>query len=722
MTDHWDIHGTDLFCGDCLEILKQLPDNCVDSVVTDPPYGLKFMGKRWDYDVPGVETWKEVLRVLKPGGHLLSFAGTRTQHRMAVNIEDAGFEIRDMIAWVYGCLSEDTEILTRKGWMRYHRAKQEEVLAYDVQADVYEWEKPSRWHEYCVESDTAFAIRGDHTDQVVSRGHRCIVERDGELVFVSAEELLDVERMPILRDAFLGLQEGRKPLLQPRVQRGCEGPGVGETRLQGPCSLERGVQEVPFREDDRDHESLLEGRRDILPQARELQTDQIRSVPAAISAHGEKGRLHHGTQATGGEGHGAVLTSDGSCSPRKPRSSRQPTGELGTVCQQPRSQIARTRASYQTHLARVERFAYSGVFWCPTVSTGAFVARRNGKVFITGNSGFPKSLDVSKALDKAAGAKREVVGKNPTYRKDQENAPSLSLQHNPNVTAPAPATDAARQWEGWGTALKPSLEPITVARKPFRGTVAANVLEHGTGAINVDGCRVGTSSTPRKDPCNGILTNAHMEMRPWMERRIEAGEPLKGDFDGTQGRWPANLIHDGSEEVVGLFPESKSGTLTPDNNVRSCSGWSGGSQADRVKSSFPANKGSAARFFYCAKTSRKEREIGCENIPAVTGAEACDRKEGTAGLNNPRAGAGRTAATVKNIHPTVKPLALMRYLVRLVTPPGGAVLDPFTGSGTTLIAAVQEGFSGLGMEQDRHSCEIAAARLQAAKPTKGETP
>jgi site-specific DNA-methyltransferase (adenine-specific) len=182
------------------------------------------------------------------------------------------------------------------------------------------------------------------------------------------------------------------------------------------------------------------------------------------------------------------------------------------------------------------------------------------------------------------------------------------------------------------------------------------------------------------------------------------------------GRWPANLIHDGSDEVVGLFPETKSGALSPDNNIKPSSGWSGGSQADRVKSTFGANSGSAARFFYCAKASRKEREAGLDSLAAVAGAEACDRKEGTAGLNNPRAGAGRTASTVKNVHPTVKPIALMRYLVRLVTPPGGMVLDPFCGSGTTLAAAALEGFRATGIERDPAYCEIASKRVEHWTP------
>ena len=343
-----------LHLGDCLDVLKTMPEASVDSVVTDPPYGLRFMGKAWDYDVPTVEVWREVFRVLKPGGHLLAFAGTRTQHRMACAIEDAGFEIRDMIAWVYG-------------------------------------------------------------------------------------------------------------------------------------------------------------------------------------------------------------------------------------------------------------------------------------------SGFPKSLDVSKAIDKAAGAEREVVGQD-TKASSTSGASALptvggsTIYKNWDITAPA--TEAAKQWEGWGTALKPSLEPITVARKPLVGTVAANVLEHGTGAINVDGCRV--------DPA---------------------------------GRWPANLIHDGSDEVVGLFPETSAGGYPA---CRNTSGYSGGlEQGKTPHGAVRTDSGSAARFFYAAKANKAERK--------------------------------------GSKHPTVKPLDLMRYLCRLVTPPGGVVLDPFMGSGTTIEAALAEGFQAVGIERDLESFEDTQRRIDGAQ-------
>jgi hypothetical protein len=374
----------DLRLGDCLDVLRTLASDSVDSIVTDPPYGLSFMGKRWDYDVPAVEVWAECLRVLKPGGHLLAFAGTRTQHRMAVRIEDAGFEIRDMIAWVYG-------------------------------------------------------------------------------------------------------------------------------------------------------------------------------------------------------------------------------------------------------------------------------------------SGFPKSLDVVKAIG----------------------------EEDP----------AAIQWQGWGTALKPALEPITVARKPLIGTVAANVLAWGTGAINVDGGRVGTEERWNDSAGNVNLDNRHT-VTPVSKHSETSGRP-------AIGRFPANLIHDGSDEVVGLFPETTSGANpTSRGGIGYMSSAKGQESCDAPRGQ---DSGSAARFFYCAKASKADRDEGCSALPMRTAGEMTDRDEGTDGLNSPRAGAGRGEGA-RNFHPTVKPTDLMRYLCRLVTQPGGTVLDPFMGSGSTGKAAMAEGFRFIGIERDPDYFKIAEARVASGIP------
>jgi len=380
-----------LLHGDCLEQMKTLDDNSVDSIVSDPPYGISFMAKKWDYDVPSVEVWKEAMRVLKPGGHALIACGTRTQHRMVVNIEDAGFEIRDVVSWIYG-------------------------------------------------------------------------------------------------------------------------------------------------------------------------------------------------------------------------------------------------------------------------------------------SGFPKSLNIGKAIDKAAGAEREVVGTKglhgykPVGMEDTVTYRSDSFEKANQLTAPA--TEAAKQWEGWGTALKPSSEFFTLCRKPLsEKTIAKNVLKWGTGGINIDGCRVGTEDTMKSgrhttgDQCgdSGYATVNRTEYK-----------------QNPQGRFPANLIHDGSREVLELFPET--------------------------------NQGSAARFFYCAKASKKDRDEGLDGFEEKKSKTLNEYKNPSKGRT-----ASKSGGPKKNNHPTVKPTALMRYLCRLITPAGGTVLDPYMGSGSTGKAAMLEGFKFVGCEIDDNYFNIARSRIENAK-------
>ena len=341
--------------GDCLSKMTRMAPNTIDAIVTDPPYGLRFMGKDWDCGVPGTVFWQEMLRVAKPGAHLVAFGGTRTHHRLMCAIEDAGWEIRDTLCWLYG-------------------------------------------------------------------------------------------------------------------------------------------------------------------------------------------------------------------------------------------------------------------------------------------SGFPKSLNVSKALEVHI-----IHGGSNTRR--------LKTWQRRVFEA---TTDAAHQWSGWGTALKPAYEPIILARKPLAGTVAANVLAHDTGALNIDRCRISTEDT-RRIKTGGDNDFPHGD---------NAWEPQPAEVGSASGRWPANLLLD--EEAAALLGES-------------------------------------SRFFYCAKASRSEREAGLEHLATVRRSDGREKD-----LENPRL---RTSAR-RNNHPTVKPLALMRYLVRLVTPPSGVVLDPFCGSGTTIIAAVLEGFSGTGIDKEASYVSIARARVR----------
>ena len=343
---------------DCLDAMKRMPDNCVDAVVTDPPYGLSFMGKNWDHGVPGVEFWKEALRVAKPGAHLLSFGGTRTFHRIACAIEDAGWEIRDCIMYIYG-------------------------------------------------------------------------------------------------------------------------------------------------------------------------------------------------------------------------------------------------------------------------------------------SGFPKSMDISKAIDK---------------------------KKTGNV-------EGAKKWDGWGTCLKPAYEPVIMARKPLEGTVVNNVLKYGTGGINIDECRGPYESEEDKDSARpqGRATAKVGALAGGVENDRERTEFT---VKQTNGRFPANIIHDGSEDVVELFPDNvKGGTW---NNTKGARHFeNNGKPTEYTNKGSDRSVGSAARFFYCAKASKSEK-----------------------GKDNP--------------HPTVKPLELMKYLIKMVAPENALVLDPFMGSGSTGVAAIQIGRRFLGVEKEEEYFNYAKKRIEDA--------
>lgn len=761
--------------GDCLEGLRALPDNSVDSIVTDPPYGLKFMGKAWDYDVPPEEVWRECLRVLKPGGHLLCFAGTRTQHRMAVRIEDAGFEIRDTIMWVYGCLDEQTEVATIGGVMPYHKTKIGDlVLCYDAAQQTYSYQPILEIVEYEY-SDTAYRLIGDFGEQVVSRNHRCIVERGGIEVFEHAEALQREARVPVLEDlpalqlalhdayeragcekqgvqpgvlggadrgeeygrdaagipqgADCGLRsmreagmetgcvaaQGGGANVQPQMQWSAARSAMGDTCAQGAVGMVGGIGSRPRGAHDWAEQSGVEGRSNVSQPEGSVckSTNQARALPAGVPADGAQGWVCDGTPATGGASCWPCADASRSGTPCEPQCDGQPAAKPDAVRNERRAQGIRAWRGHKTAVVRVVPFQYTGKVWCLRVPTGAFVAVRNGVAFPTGNSGFPKSLDVSKAIDKAAGATREVVGtrvlsgraaqstkeKGGTYTAGAPSSAGLTKVEE----LTAPATDAARQWEGWGTALKPALEPITVARKPLVGTVAENVLAHGTGALNIDACRVGDfqNTTP-----SGVdRRNAKLAELGYRPGEYQMGEKVPNT---PPGRWPANLILDGSDEVVALFPESNS-SATPRNRKpkedREHWRMGGGQYNDSTEY---GDTGSAARFFYCAKASKADRDEGLDGL--------AERKAGSLNMRTDSHSErnGMTTAPRRNTHPTVKPTALMRYLCRLVTPPGGVVLDPYTGSGSTAKAAALEGFRFTGFEIDPDYHAIAERRWLAA--------
>jgi site-specific DNA-methyltransferase (adenine-specific) len=331
-------------------------------------------------------------------------------------------------------------------------------------------------------------------------------------------------------------------------------------------------------------------------------------------------------------------------------------------------------------------------------------------------SGFPKSLNIGKAVDKLQGNKREDLGWNSAHinRPQTENwkksATEMNhgkfkvegkqgggLQHITKGTSP---------YEGWGTALKPALEPITVARKPLsEKTVAENVLKYGTGGINIDGSRVGSEERHNPSAGNKDLENRHTVTPISKQGETEGREAI--------GRFPANLIHDGSDEVVELFPNSKSSDAVRHNNPHksgSMAGATNGGESFGFKDS-----GSAARFFYCAKASNSERNIGCEELPIKQSRGGGGLGESSEELLQAAKAYGSVKAPNNNFHPTVKPIALMEYLVKLVSRENAIVLDPFAGSGSTLVACKKLKRNYIGCELDEEYIKISEARLSAVK-------
>ena len=298
-------------------------------------------------------------------------------------------------------------------------------------------------------------------------------------------------------------------------------------------------------------------------------------------------------------------------------------------------------------------------------------------------SGFPKSLDISKAIDKQAGAEREVIGLSNRHgggNRILENQGDVGFATNGKTELTAPSTESAKQWQGWGSALKPAYEPIVMARKPLDGTIAANTLKWGVGGINIDGCRVPLNGedAPTGSAKRVYASNTYTEDKVYGDNKVTS----------TLGRFPANFLHDGSEEVRALFPDSKGQQGDLLNHTRHSESPNGiygkiPPRHDAIKRE--ESDTSAARFFYCAKASPSERTMG---LPP-----------------------GQF-----NRHATVKPLTLMRYCVRLVTPPGGKCLDPYMGSGTTGMACIAEGFDFVGMEMEEPSFITAKARIEGYQP------
>ncbi len=340
-------------------------------------------------------------------------------------------------------------------------------------------------------------------------------------------------------------------------------------------------------------------------------------------------------------------------------------------------------------------------------------------------SGFPKSRDISKDIDRTAGAVRPrdksispTQGMNALLVKHGGQASHWMATAAANgearvlVSNDVPLTDLAKQWQGWGTALKPSWEPCILARKPLRGTVAANVAQFGTGAINVDACRIAGGERPVMVRTSTVVAASSMS-------GVSTGATPNGEMTDL-GRWPANVLLD--EEAAAVLDEQSGevgGGFGTENRSESRGRYGDFSGSTKGRLVGFGDSGGASRFFYVAKPSREERDLGCYHLPAKSGGEATDRTDGSAGVNSPRAGAGRTGGA-RNIHPTVKPVELMRWLVRLVTPPDGVVMDPFMGSGTTGMACRYELRRFIGIEREAEYIEIAERRIAAVAPLFGE--
>ncbi len=820
---YYEHGGITVYHGDSLKILPLLELESFTAVVTDPPYGIGFMGKEFDTFKPEVvrqemirdtrtqkrrelyggresdapsaamaagrydrstsanqafQAWCTqwaalLLPVCKPGAPLLAFGGTRTSHRLVCAIEDAGWEVRDSLMWIFGCLSEDTEVLTPDGWEHYNTANGKAILTYDVQTDVFAWEVPQRWSTYCVKSDTAYRIQSDSTDQIVSRNHRCLVERGRSLTFVAAEKCSGVERVPTLSDDLHWLPQTQAAVLQRDVQRLLSRARLGQARAQRGVGCFAGRAGISCSEDDGFLQSGMERWANLFQEKGQVcrPVNQVHSMPAGVCVDGPEGRLCDGASPAGGKGNRTAIDPEGMCSSCEPRCNGQPDRKPSAVCLKCRPQTARTRTSYRATLATVTPFSYTGVIFCPTVSTGAFVARRNGKIFVTGNSGFPKSLSISKAIDKAAGAEREIVGSRPafpdgtrgaTYHGDKKggaigNFASCETIENGMVPILAPATEAAKLWDGWQTALKPAYEPICLAMKPLAGTFAQNAIEHGVAGINVDGCRIGTemmvnspagsagdvmktglkpnappTTSSGRWPANLLLQHHPECVQVGIKKvkgspRVSGNEPsLPNDGTKTMGKFTSRLPYepytdaDGFEivEAWNCHPECPIRILDEQSGVSKSSVYAksgtrnakGPSRAfgnfDQSTKNAPDNygdTGGASRFFktfppdacrfqYVAKASKSDRgHAPEEDLPLF----------------------GETVPEFRNTHPTVKPIALMEYLCRLVMPPAnGLILDPFAGSGTTGIACKRLGVRAILIEENEEYCEIIAERLR----------
>jgi site-specific DNA-methyltransferase (adenine-specific) len=568
--------------GDSFEELKKLEDNSVDSIVTDPPYDIGFMNKKWDKKslITNVDFWKECLRVLKPGGHLLSFGHSRTSHRMVIAVEDAGFEIRDTIMWMYGSgfpKSHNVAIaIDKKLGKMGHRGKEFDTGAKDA------YDKPKR------------KMEGVEQHQAIS------------------DEAKEWQGWgTALKPAYEPIVMARKPLAEKNVAEnvmkwGTGGINIDDSRVEttGEDFSKVKGRAIKKLTNNRTDEESLNG-----PKQQEAlrKLKELGRFPANIILDKEAGQ-HLDEQSGPTKASFVRNKTDGA----------RPFNNEGEA------------TNYTSEKINVEE---------------------DGK----GASRYFKSIDT-------------------------ELCASIEQQEHKEP--------------------QPNCEPIVVARKPLaEKTVADNVLKHGTGAINIGDSRIGEE----KIITNG-KGNKFVENNPHGQR---TGESVLGVNKENVGRFPANVILDEQAGEVLDEQAPKVGSLFSAKRKKDTTGgsgdsWTNGGNKAGEDNGFYDGLGGASRFFYCPKVSTKERNLNCDSLK--------DKEWDKEGAAIPER-ANRPFKPSKNNHPTVKPIKLMEYLVRLVTKKGGVVLDPFAGSGSTGVACKNLGMNYIMIEREEEYCEIIRARL-----------
>lgn len=622
-----------LILGDCLEKLKELPENSVDSVVCDPPYELGFMGKSWDNT--GIANnplmWAECLRVLKPGGHLLAFSGTRTYHRMAVAIEDAGFEVRDMIEWVYG--SGFPKSLNIGKAVDKLQGNEREVVGKAKYADR--------------RKDSIGVAVGDNT--YGTYGPPPQKETKGTSEYEGWGTALKPAHEPICM--------ARKPLADGGLDVAktiCY--NIRENSLINNSNILWRIKNVKNvgKQKTKQTSSLTEQQKTVEVSVRTVSESENQNLGKRIEKLSEK--MREDTERITGKS----LMNEAECLTEQTKNESLPT---------------------QEHINENEKKKLSLL-----MEESVSVAENQDL------SSLP--LTISEVVEENIEKKSKVETSTPFLRKqDTQKTDSdcsvatatsqwvcMDIVRTIKVSFENKEYDFEQLSDGsliWNDKLKPYREP-----KPLN--VAENCLKWGTGGINIDESRV--EGEKEGDPARFMSTNGMASKNTYAQDKWTQEQSRPVMVDQTKGRFPANLIHDNSEEVRECFPEAKGGAY-PAVRGKSDIGAFGGGGTHKDKPNqarIMGDSGNASRFFksiiYQAKSSKADRNSN---------------------------------GSVKNIHPTCKPTKLMEYLIKMVTPKGGVVLDPFMGSGSTGVAAKENGFSFIGIEMEEDYIKIAEARIKS---------